>query len=854
MEKVVLIDGNNLMFRSYYATSYSGNLMYTSYGLATNAVYGFLNMFNKIIEEEKPTHVAVAFDVKGTFRHDLYFEYKAKREETPRELLDQFPLIKKILSSMGITCLTKDKYEADDIIGTLSCLSSAYETVIVSSDKDLLQLLSSKVKIKLLKKHDYIYYDVERFMADFGVEPLKIIDLKALEGDQSDNIPGVKGVGPKTALKLLQEYGSLNDIYNNIDNIKGKLKDRLMDNKHMAYMSYKLATIVTDVPLEVGIDDLVIGDVDSAKLKKLYEELEFYSFLKKEQNIEKRELDIKFVTNIKEIEIDGECALYLEVLGHNYHKGEILGVGICYGDNNYFVSQDILLANLDFFQSLSFYTYDAKKVLVALNLNDVITDDLMIASYLLDYNIQNDIAYLANQMGVEIPFYDQVYGKTKFVKPKGADLAYNVIVKARFIYDTRNSLISKLEKDNLLNVYRNIDLPTSFVLAKIERNGVNINKNTLLSMKEELKIKIDLISEEIYNDAGEVFNISSPFKLGDILFEKLGLKSFKKTKRGYSTSIDVLNKLRDDHPIINKIIQYRSLTKLYSAYIENLLSHIDNNNKIHTIYTQTLTRTGRLSSIEPNLQNIPVRYNYGKLIRKAFVPSEDSFILSCDYLQIELRILAHFSSVPSLIEAFNNNIDIHKKTAMDIFSVQEVEVTEDMRRVAKAVNFGIIYGISSFGLSENLHISIKEAERFINEYLRTYPGIKQYMDDCIERAYKNGYVLTLFNRKRTIPELKNKNRMIRQQGERMALNAPIQGTNADIIKSAMIEIDKQFTLRKLKSKMILQVHDELIFDVLKNEIEEVKEIVIKVMENVVTLKVPLKVDINVGDNWYQASE
>jgi DNA polymerase-1 len=455
-------------------------------------------------------------------------------------------------------------------------------------------------------------------------------------------------------------------------------------------------------------------------------------------------------------------------------------------------------------------------------------------------------------MGYDIPFYDKVYGKTKFVKPSDEDIAYNTIAKAKFIYETHEVLLKKLEQEETIKLYNSLDLPLAKVLADMEFSGVNVNKDTLIEMGEELKIKIELLSNDIYNDAGVVFNISSPSQLGEVLFERLGLKHGKKGKTGYSTAIDVLNKLKGSHPIIERVIEYRTLTKLYTTYIEGLLNNVMDDNKIHTIYNQTLTRTGRLSSVEPNLQNIPIRYEYGRKIRKAFVPSENSLILSCDYSQIELRILAHMSSVDALIDAFNNDMDIHTKTAMDIFKVEDYAVTSNMRRIAKAVNFGIIYGISSFGLSENLDILISEAKEFIDEYLSTYPGIKEYMENTIKLAYDQGYVKTLFNRKRNIFELSNKNYMIRQQGERIALNTPIQGTSADIIKKSMIEIANIFEMRNIKSKMILQVHDELIFDVLESELEEVTEIVKSTMENTYKLKVPLKVDISSGSNWYQA--
>ncbi|NLL44818.1 MAG: DNA polymerase I [Mollicutes bacterium] len=860
MKKIILVDGNNLLFRSYYATAYSGNFMHNSKGFPTNALFGFANMINKIVLEEKPEYMIVAFDKGKTFRHEKYEDYKAGRIEMPDELRMQFPVAKELLTYIGIKYYEIDNYEADDIIGTFSKFcneDSEYIGTIISSDRDLLQLLSSDVDIKLLKQKDYIRYDVKSFKKEYGIDPIKVIDLKALEGDASDNIPGVKGIGEKTALKLLQEYGSLDGIYQNIDKISGKLKEKLLNDKENAYMSYELATINCNVPIDINIEDIKYLGNDHKKLNALYEELEFYSFLKKEEKEIKdiKPIDYKIINNIDEIKVTGECAIYLEILGSNYHKDEVLGMAVYNKDTSFFIPLEVLKENPLFLKENIKYTYDLKKTYVALKWNNIelnnVTFDTMIAGYLLDYNVKDDIAYLANQFDYDIAFYENVYGKSKLTKPSMDIIAYNAIMKAKFIYDSYKTFVNKLKEENLNELFYDIEMPLSIVLGNMEYTGVNVDRQTLINMGEEIKIKMELVSQDIYNDAGEVFNISSPIQLSEILFEKLGLPHGKKGKTGYSTAIDTLNKLKDKHPIINKIIEYRMLTKLYTTYIEGLLNTIMEDNKIHTIYTQTLTRTGRLSSIEPNLQNIPIRYEYGKLIRKAFVPSKDSVIVSGDYSQIELRILAHMAEVPALIEAFKNDMDIHTKTAMDIFHVNKEEVNSNMRRIAKAVNFGIIYGISGFGLSENLDIPVNEAKKFIDDYLVTYPGIKDYMDKVIKNAYLNGYVKTLFNRKRVINELNNKNYMIRMQGERIALNTPIQGTSADIIKKAMIEIYKKMKEMNLQSKIILQVHDELVFDVLKSELEIMKKLIKDVMENVYELKVPLKVDIQYGDNWYQ---
>ena len=861
MEKIILVDGNNLLFRSYYATAYSGNFMKNSKGFPTNALFGFSNMINKIILEEKPTYILVAFDKGKTFRHEKYSEYKAGRIEMPDELRLQFPIAKKLLELMGIKYYEIENYEADDIIGTFSkfCDNTKYTGTIISSDKDLLQLITDSVDIKLLKSKDYIRYNPESFYEEYKIKPINIIDLKSLMGDSSDNIKGVKGIGEKTALKLLQEYKTLNGIYENIDKISGKTKEKLIDGKNDAYISYELATIVTNVPIEISIDDIKYKG-NQAGLNDLYEELEFYSFLKKDK-VEKeitKPFDVKIIKNIGEINVEGDCAVYLEILGTNYHNSKILGMGVYNENSSIYIPLEILKQQPDFLLKNNKYTYDIKKTYVSFKWNNINIDninyDAMIAGYLLDYNVKDDIAYLANQFDYDIPFYENIYGKNnKLSEPNNIDIiAYNSVLKAKFIYETYNIFNEKLNNENMIELFNDIEIPLSYTLGDMEYNGVYVDKEILNQMGIEIKNKIFEVEKNIYEIVGHEFNISSPQQLGTVLFEELNLPSKKKGKTGYSTAADVLNKLVDKHPIINMIIEYRMLTKLYNTYIEGLISSIHPDGKVHTIYTQTLTRTGRLSSIEPNLQNIPIRYEYGKLIRKAFLPSPNSLILSSDYSQIELRVLAHMANVEALIDAFNNDIDIHTKTASDIFNVPISEVTKSMRRIAKAVNFGIIYGISGYGLSENLGISTKEASNFIEQYLNTYPGIKTYMDETIKKAHENKYVKTLFNRKRNIPELDNKNYMIRSGAERIALNTPIQGTSADIIKIAMVEASKKLKESNMKTKMILQVHDELIFDVFKDELDMVKEIVKETMEGVCKMSVPLKVDIEVGTDWYDA--
>ena len=844
MKKVVLVDGNNLMFRSYFATLYSGSTLRNKKGFPTNAIYGFVNMINKIISEEKPMYIAVAFDIGKTFRHEKYDYYKGKRDNTPDELKEQFPIAKQILTAMNIKYFELQGYEADDIIGTFSkkCeQDDDFKALIVSSDKDLLQLITDQTEVKLLKTKDYIRMDYKAFYDTYGIEPIKMIDLKALMGDASDNIPGVKGIGEKTALKLLTTYGSLSSIYEHIDEIKGSVKDKLIQDKDNAYMSYDIATIYKDVPLNVELEELAYIPKDKNELYKIYNELEFYSLIKESNNKEENSNNIEninYINKSKQEINDDIISLYIDLDNNNYHNANILGFAIY---NNSISSYIPYTKDTDLsFLNKKIYTYDYKRLYVSLKKNNLTIPtclfDTMIGAYLVNYNIKDDISYLAKQMGYEID---------------NSSKENSEIDKAKFVYDTYNTLMDMMQKENVMTLYNDIEFPLVTVLAKMEMNGIKVKKEVLFEMKDEILKRIEEVSQIIYNMAGVEFNISSPKQLGDILFEKLGLPHAKKNKTGYSTDISVLEKLRD-YPIVEYIIEYRTLYKLYTTYIEGILNSISSDGKIHTIYTQTVARTGRLSSIEPNLQNIPIRYELGRLIRKAFVPLDNSILMSCDYSQIELRVFAHLSKVPELVMAFVNDMDIHTKTAMDIFRVKEEEVTKDMRRKAKAVNFGILYGISSYGLSEDLNIKPKEAKEFINKYFETYPGVKEYMDKEIEEAKKNGYVKTIMNRKRIIEELHSTNHVVRSMGERMALNTPIQGSSADILKMAMIKIDKYFEDNNIKSTMLLQVHDELIFNVIKEEEEEVRKIVSNIMENIIKLDVPLKVSIEEGNNWYEA--
>ena len=853
MKKVILIDGNNFMFRSYYATAYTGNVMKNSKGFPTNALYGFINMINKIIQEEKPEYMAVAFDIGRNFRKEKYETYKDGRSETPQELKQQMPVAREVLKAMGIKYFELEPYEADDIIGTFAkkCEEDDdYEALIISSDKDLLQLISHETSVKLLKTKDSIKYNPKNFKEEWGFEPIRMIDYKALAGDASDNIPGVKGIGDKTAINLLKQYDTIEDIYEHIDEIKGKMQEKLIADKDSAFMSKEIATIYRDVPIDVELNNIKYDGPDYVSLNKIYEDLEFFSLLKK--NVEGSRVDnqdIKF-TNVSDVSVlsnlEDTISLYIEADQENYHDADIVGLSISDSKNNYFINGSMISEVLDVIKDKNIITFDQKKNYVLLNkegLSINVDFDTMIAAYLLNINVKDDIAYLMNSNGCEVTFYSQSL-KNGFDKK-------DIVLKSKYLIDSYKEYEDKLISEEMIDLFNNIEMPLITVLADMECSGVVVDKTILEDMEMEIGSRISELEQNIYKEANQEFNISSPKQLGVVLFEDLGLPYAKKTKTGYKTDVNILNKLKEVHPIINLILEYRRLTKIKSTYLEGLANYIREDGKIHTIYKQNLTRTGRLSSVEPNLQNIPARDEEGRMIRKAFLPSNDIF-LSADYSQMELRVLAHVSESKELQEAFINDEDIHTRVAADIYGISMEDVTKNMRKTAKAVIFGIVYGISGFGLGENLEISPKEAKMFIDKYYELYPGVKNYMDNVIKDAKDKGYVRTLFNRKRVIDELNNSNFMVRQSGERIALNTPIQGTSADIMKIAMVEIYNAMKENNLRSKMLLQVHDELIFDVLNDEKELLESIVKDKMENCVKLAVPFKVSSDYGTDWYEA--
>lgn len=872
MKKIILVDGNNLLFRSYYATSYSGVIMRNSKGFPTNGLYGFINMMNKIIEEEKPSYILVAFDKGKTFRHNKYNEYKAGRKETPEDLKLQFPKAKEVLDAMGIKHFEIDNYEADDIIGTLARkVDEEYEFIatIISSDKDLLQLISEEVDVKLLKTKGFIRFNREVFKEFYKVDPINMIDLKALMGDMSDHIPGVKGIGEKTAINLLEKYKTLDNLYTHVDELTTKTKEKLITDKDNAYMSYDLATIYRDVDISFSLEDCKYSGLNKTKYIDILEELEFKSLLKKVNNLDisieenhdsDKNIEIKEV-DVKDFDSSKEYSFYIEMNAYNYNDSFIIGVSFTNESGTCFIKGEDVINHKELFENdTPKATYDVKKCYILLNklgikLNNC-NYDAMIASYLLDYKMNDDITTLMNDLKVEIKSFEDTYGTLKRRKKvELEETREQCNLKSNFIYNTRSDFLLKIDEYRETKLFSEIEMPLAYVLTDMELTGIRIDKDYLLKLKDELEIKIKDMEQDIYKDAGCEFNISSPKQLGEVLFVKLELpypKKRKKDETGYSTSKDILDKVSPYHSIVNNVLEYRMLTKLYANYVVGLLDKIKDDSKIHTIFNQCLTRTGRLSSTEPNLQNIPIRSDYTRLIRKAFIPEDTSIIMSSDYSQIELRIFASLSKATNLIESFKEDKDIHAKTASDIFKVDIKDVTKAMRRNAKAVNFGILYGISSFGLSEDLKIDVGSAKKFMDNYLETYPGISEYMDKEKKEAYKNGYVTTIMNRRRVIDELKSSNYMVRSGGERMALNTPIQGSAADILKKAMVDLHREMTKRNLKSKILIQVHDELVLNVYKDELEEVKELVRDKMENVIKLDVPLKVDIETGNDWYEA--
>ncbi len=874
-KKLVLIDGNSIAYRAFFALP----LLNNEKGIYTNAVYGFTNMLLKIIEEEQPTHMLVAFDAgKTTFRHETFKEYKGTRQKTPPELSEQLPFIHEVVDLLGISRYEKALYEADDLIGTLSknASSNGWTVKIYTGDKDLLQLVSDSVTVALTRKGitEVDDYNPDKVHERYEIEPIKVIDLKGFMGDNSDNIPGVPGVGEKTAIKLLKQFGSLENVFEHVEDVSGKkLKEKLAEFKDQAFMSKELATIYTDAPIDLKLDDLDYEQTYSKELVDLFKELEFHSILDrigfeetKDEAAEEQEITFQILEDISSDNLPQESVLMVELDEENYHFTDILGFALHSEKGSYFISSEVALQSEAFKAWLSDPEYkkivfDQKAATVALYWHGVelkgVQFDIMLASYLLDPSESSvEVAELARRHQIHLAFSDEtVYGKgAKRAIPEKTVLADHVVRKAMAMSQLISVLKDGLDDNHQQSLFYELEMPLSKVLADMEQLGVAVNRNTLDAIGKELHETLAGLEKEIYSLAGVAFNINSPKQLGEILFKKLNLPPVKKTKTGYSTSADVLEKLSGQHEVIDKILHYRQIGKLSSTYIEGLLKVIHpKTGKIHTRYNQALTQTGRLSSTDPNLQNIPIRMEEGRRIRKAFVPENEGWtILAADYSQIELRVLAHIAEDPNLIEAFQEERDIHTKTAMDVFSVAEDEVTSLMRRHAKAVNFGIVYGISDFGLSQSLGITRKEAGSFIEKYLDSYPGVRTYMTDIVQKAKRDGYVTTLLHRRRYLPDITSRQFNRRSFAERTAMNTPIQGSAADIIKMAMVNMVNRLKSEHLQSKMLLQVHDELIFEVPENELDLMKKLVPEVMEEAVSLKVPLKVDVSYGPTWYDA--
>lgn len=877
MNTLVLIDGNSLMYRAYYATAYSGNLMKTSTGIFTNALYGFVNMMNKVMDEYNHTHMLVAFDAgKTTFRHEFLESYKDGRKPMPDEMRSQINLIKKYLDLLGVKRLELPTYEADDIIGTLAKMGEAtdFEKIhIITGDKDLLQMVDEKTTVHITRKGvtDIESFNKEEVFAKYELTPSQIVDLKGLMGDPSDNLPGIPGVGEKTAIKLLKQFGTVENLIEHTDELKGKMKEKVETHTEQALLCKRMATIHKDVPLPLTFDDLVYHGAQTTELMEFFKEMEFNAFLKKMKIEEGKDKEpkapVRIISEAKELETLSyvNSAIHVEIFEENYHQGTILGIAVVNEKESYYVPFEVAKESQVFMSFLSNEeikksVFDVKRSRVALMWQGFdlrgVEFDLLLATYVINpTNVSNEIKKVALHYDYDDVSYDEeVYGKgAKRATAPIEKVAEHSIDIATAVMKLKETALEQLKEQEQLSLFEEMEMPLAEVLAMMEYTGMALDLKTLDEMGQNLKGRIEALEAKIYEQAGMAFNINSPKQLGEVLFEKLSLPVIKKTKTGYSTNVDVLEKLMGTHPIIECIMEYRTLTKLYSTYIEGLRKACYEDGKVHTIFNQALTQTGRLSSIEPNLQNIPIRLEEGRMIRRAFVPSEEGWIiLGADYSQIELRILAHISNTESLIEAFRQGEDIHKKTAMDVFKVSEEEMTSDLRRSAKAINFGIIYGMSAFGLSENLNITQKEAKKYIDHYLETYSGIHQYMEDTVKYAKYNGYVSTLFKRRRYIPELTQKNYAIRQFGERTAMNAPIQGTAADIIKKAMIDVYQAMQEKEVKSRLLLQVHDELIFEVPKEELETMIELVTKTMEDVVELQVPLKADYSYGPTWYDA--
>lgn len=909
MKKLVLIDGNSIMNRAFYGIMGS-KMLTTKDGKYTNAVYGFLAILFKILDDIKPEYMAVAFDLKGpTARHELYKEYKANRHGMPEELAEQMPVIKDVLRAMNIDIIEKQGYEGDDILGTLAKYgeNQGLEVTILSGDRDTFQLASDHITIRIPRtkggKTETEDYNRTKVLEEYGLEPEQLIEVKALQGDTSDNIPGIPGIGPKTAISLIKKYNTVAELYNKIENgeddLKGKQRENVVNNKELAELSRKLGEINTNVPIDDTLEDIKVEEWDHTRVLELFEELRFNRYIDKfnlrdlsrnasiddeiKQQLQHFEIvETKKIPNLKYELENGEIKerLYysLQTKENNSSediiKKEITGISICSENKIYYIaSHDGFKEQLkEIFENeqIEKYGYDLSQDYILLKQNGItmknIAYDVKIAAYILNPTSKYTIDVIARDyLEIDNAEYLQSQG-VKEVKNEQTSLFDSVesdeekidegkkietSIHAEEIFRLTEITIKQLEEIDAIELFKNIDMPTVEVLAEMQWNGMWVDVQELQEYGKELKEKLDILTTEIYEFCGEEFNINSTKQLGEILFEKLKLPVVKKTKSGYSTDVDVLEKIRDEHPVIEKILEYRQLMKLNSTYVEGIKPYINSKTgRIHSFFHQTITATGRISSTEPNLQNIPTRFELGKRLRKVFNPEDGFLYVDADYSQVELRVLAHISNDEHMIQAFNNGEDIHRQAASKVFNTPVEEVTKEQRNNAKAVNFGIVYGISDFGLGQQLHITRKQAKKYIEQYLEQYSGIRDFMSNIVEDAKEKGYVETLFKRRRYIPELKSSNYMVRQFGSRAAMNTPIQGTAADIMKIAMINVLKEFKLRNLKSRIVLQVHDEMLIEAALDEVDEVKSIMKKCMECACKMNVPLIAEVSEGRNWY----
>jgi len=872
MSKIALIDGNSLMFRSYYATAYTGNLMKTKEGVYTNALFGFCNMLTKLLEDDYE-YVFVAFDAgKKTFRHQQYTEYKGTRKQLPDELRVQIPIIKEYLDILNIKRLEDFDFEADDLIASASEMlnDGSNDIFVISGDKDLLQLVKGKINVCLTKKGvgELDVYNEENFKEKMGFEPLQILDYKGLVGDTSDNLPGIKGVGEKTAIKLINQYGSLEGIYEHIGELKGKTQELFINGKETAFTCKYLATLRKDANINYSKEDLKLISPNREKLVEFFTKYEFASLLKKIQKEEMNEVKVEqkeiVVSKSFTQEDFSDGYIVSEVFKSNYYNGEFLGISLILDNKKLFFTKDEIINNellKEYLKNDNYKkrTFDYKMLYFVLKRLGIeingVDFDLLLAGYLINPSFASDDFHqvASNFNSNAIPYYDNIYGaNTKMAIPSYEVYSNYSLQKALFIKENYQEILKTINEEELEYLF-NIEMKLSVVLANMENVGLKIDVNKLDNVGKIFEDKIKSIAEDIYFIAGEEFNINSPKQLGEVLFERLHLPHGKKNKTGFSTSVEVLEKLSKDFVIAKNVLEYRAYSKLLSTYINGLKEVKDENDFIHPLYKQALTQTGRLSSVEPNIQNMPVRTETGQVIREAFISRfENGAILTSDYSQVELRVLAEMSQDPKMIESFNSGIDFHSQTASELYEVKLEDVTKDMRRTAKAINFGIIYGMSAWGLSETIDITPIEANMYINKYFDTYSKAKECLDEFINSSKRLGYSKTLFNRRRYIPEVNSDNGNLRSFGERTAMNSPIQGTAADIIKIAMVDIYEEMKKQKLKSLMIAQVHDELIFDCVEEELEIVRKIVKEKMEGAVKLSIPLIADSNSGENWFVA--